>query len=427
MQISIQNFLAHCKTTILVKIDEALAELQTYAPVKERLAAFMRGGKMIRGALVRLGALFGNISVVPDDALDWAGAAMEFFQAGLLIHDDIMDRDSVRRGMPTVYWQYAEDAKHSIEHSVLNGSVNKESFVPTTASVSHETMQDVLHYGEAQGICAGDIAFFLGYYSLQHCVTALAHQDFLEQREQQGQQQGEQREQQGTDPIAFTALELCKVGLAQMLDVTHGTDFFKTEPSLETILEVYRYKTGRYTFSLPLSLGARLAGADISVCNALEDYGEQLGIVFQLKDDELGIFAPPEKLGKVSGADIRENKKTVHRKLLFDEGELPEQIKMLFGKKDLTASEIHEVQDTMRKYNIVSKVQNFMKTYIEKARNIRKSLHAACTQHIKSPYSKAPECGFSSEHNVEGSNAVVQEDCFVWLDQLERYSLLREF
>lgn len=93
--------------------------------------------------------------------------------------------------------------------------------------------------------------------------------------------------------------------------------------SLDDVLRVYRYKTGRYTFSVPLSLGALLAGADEGVRGALEEVGELLGVVFQIRDDELGLFGSEEEIGKPAGSDVREGKRTVFWVLLRErlEGE----------------------------------------------------------------------------------------------------------
>ena len=60
---------------------------------------------MIRGGLAGLGqGLFsGNV----DAEADKLGAVMELFQSALLIHDDIMDRDLLRRGKPAMHVQFA--------------------------------------------------------------------------------------------------------------------------------------------------------------------------------------------------------------------------------------------------------------------------------------------------------------------------------
>jgi len=275
------------------------------ADLAARLEKFSSGGKMIRGILVRLGyELFAPPSAKIDEVLDRAGAAMELFQAGLLIHDDIMDRDSVRRGMPTVHEQY------------------KTGFATGDSS----------HAGMSMGICAGDVAFFLGTAALSSLPAV-------------------DSEMAGRMRLAasFTAEELCLVGVAQMQDVLNGDAQGGIEPSEEDILGLYRYKTGRYTFSLPLVVGAILAGADEPGIRALDEAGEYLGLVFQLKDDELGLFADSAALGKVPGSDIKENKKTLHRRILLERASAAEKpaLEKLFGKSDLSAADIETVRDAM--------------------------------------------------------------------------------
>ncbi|MBT3272922.1 MAG: hypothetical protein HN368_07200, partial [Spirochaetales bacterium] len=104
--------------------------------VLSRIIDFAEQGKMIRGGLVCLadGLATGRVSA---DSFT-AGAAIELFQSALLVHDDIMDRDLYRRGNPSVFHQYATDARLS-------------------------SFRDPDHLGEGLGICAGDIAFFLGF------------------------------------------------------------------------------------------------------------------------------------------------------------------------------------------------------------------------------------------------------------------------
>ena len=69
-----------------------------------RIHRFALGGKLIRGSLVALGCeLFG---ATPGPSAYGAGAALELIQSFLLIHDDIMDEDRIRRGAPSVVEQY---------------------------------------------------------------------------------------------------------------------------------------------------------------------------------------------------------------------------------------------------------------------------------------------------------------------------------
>ncbi|MCL6538037.1 MAG: polyprenyl synthetase family protein [Acidothermus sp.] len=59
------------------------------------------------------------------------------------------------------------------------------------------------------------------------------------------------------------------------------------------------------------SIGARLAGAGPAQIEALETFGRELGLAFQLVDDILGIWGSPEVTGKPVGADLRARKKSL--------------------------------------------------------------------------------------------------------------------
>ena len=72
-----------------------------------------------------------------------------------------------------------------------------------------------------------------------------------------------------------------------------------------------RFKTAAYTIERPLHLGAALAGADAATIAALRAYGTDIGVAFQLRDDQLGVFGDPGVTGKPAGDDLREGKRTV--------------------------------------------------------------------------------------------------------------------
>ena len=77
------------------------------------------------------------------------------------------------------------------------------------------------------------------------------------------------------------------------------------------VLDLYRLKTARYSFSLPLVLGCLLAGGPAALRLGLASCGETIGMIFQLVDDELGLFGTEAELGKPIGSDIRQGKKTL--------------------------------------------------------------------------------------------------------------------
>jgi geranylgeranyl diphosphate synthase type I len=279
-----------------------------------RLYDFTLRGKMIRGGLVSLGcsiARGGSCAAEQRRPAIAAGAAMELFQSGLLIHDDIMDRDATRRGLKSVFFQYAE---------MSEGAGIRDSY----------------HLGEALGICAGDVAHFLAFEILGRL---------------------EIRPEVQREILILSARELAYVGVAQMQDIYAGA---AASPVLdEEVLKLYLYKTGRYTFSLPLLVGGALAGGRKEVLDNLERFGETLGVVFQIKDDEIGLFGDEAETGKPAGSDIREGKKTLfygclHRRAGREE---LERLRGIFGNPGIGMAEVQFVRELTERLGIRAEIQ----------------------------------------------------------------------
>ena len=81
--------------------------------------------------------------------------------------------------------------------------------------------------------------------------------------------------------------------------------------SIESAMQVNRFKTASYTVTRPLQLGAAAAADRPDVQAVFLDAGTDLGIAFQLRDDVLGVFGDPAVTGKPSGDDLRSGKRTV--------------------------------------------------------------------------------------------------------------------
>lgn len=79
--------------------------------------------------------------------------------------------------------------------------------------------------------------------------------------------------------------------------------------SEQQYLNMIRLKTA-VLLGFGLELGAILAGANASDRKALREFGTNIGMGFQLKDDLLDAFADPKKFGKQIGGDILANKRT---------------------------------------------------------------------------------------------------------------------
>jgi geranylgeranyl diphosphate synthase type II len=101
-----------------------------------------------------------------------------------------------------------------------------------------------------------------------------------------------------------TAIEVCE---GQQLDM----DFEEREDvSIHEYIEMIRLKTSVLLGSA-LRLGAIVAGASEKDKNAIYQFGEHVGIAFQIQDDILDLYADPDKFGKQIGGDILANKKTM--------------------------------------------------------------------------------------------------------------------
>lgn len=101
-----------------------------------------------------------------------------------------------------------------------------------------------------------------------------------------------------------TAIEVCE---GQQLDM----DFEKREHvSIPEYIEMIRLKTS-VLLGCALEMGAIVAGASQEDRSSLYEFGQQIGIAFQIQDDILDVYADPKKFGKQVGGDIISNKKTM--------------------------------------------------------------------------------------------------------------------
>jgi geranylgeranyl diphosphate synthase type I len=90
-----------------------------------------------------------------------------------------------------------------------------------------------------------------------------------------------------------------RVIYGQKLDVAP-----RVSSKAEDLTKAHDLKTGEYSFLMPLRVGALLAGANEAQMAPFTSYSLHLGRAFQAKDDLLGMFGDPIKLGKPIGADI---------------------------------------------------------------------------------------------------------------------------
>lgn len=240
-------------TRLLGLLDAKVDDAETLGRDVAHLVAALRdlctrGGKRLRAGLVVAGFRAADAGAPLEPALD-AAVAVELLQAYFLIHDDWIDDDDVRRGGPSVHAMLAERL----------GSQKR---------------------GNASAILAGDYASALALEVLSRVESKAARTDRL--------------------LAAFSQMQTDAI-LGQQLDLSgNGGD---TELA-------YKLKTGSYTVSGPLRLGALLGGAPPDALQALERYAIPTGIAFQLRDDLLDLFGNPRKTGRPRGSDLRAGKQT---------------------------------------------------------------------------------------------------------------------
>ncbi len=100
-----------------------------------------------------------------------------------------------------------------------------------------------------------------------------------------------------------TAIEVCE---GQQFDLNYENS---NDVSVEQYIEMIRLKTA-VLFGASLKIGALVGGASKKDADTLYDFGINIGLGFQLKDDLLDTFGKEEIFGKKTGGDIISNKKT---------------------------------------------------------------------------------------------------------------------
>ncbi len=106
------------------------------------------------------------------------------------------------------------------------------------------------------------------------------------------------------DLFSRTAVEVCE---GQQMDMDFES---RMEVSIEEYIEMIRLKTS-VLLGCALEFGAIVSNASKNDRELIYEFGQNLGIAFQIQDDILDLFGDPEKFGKQIGGDVISNKKTI--------------------------------------------------------------------------------------------------------------------
>tara|TARA_Y100000590_G_scaffold423468_1_gene529385 strand:- start:999 stop:2012 length:1014 start_codon:yes stop_codon:yes gene_type:complete len=257
------------------------------------------GGKRLR-ALLTLGSskLCGYAKGSRDINL---AACVELIHEATLLHDDVIDNGSIRRGKKT------------------------PNFI----------------WGNHSSILTGD-------YFLSRCFEMMVEDGNLE-------------------ILQLLSSTSAKIAQGEILQLQHKGEIDMLE---ETYFKIISSKTAAL-FSAATKVGAILANRNNKDKEALEFYGNNLGLTFQIADDTLDYSSEVNIFGKSTGKDFYEGKITLPIILLFQQlNELEKkELKNFFNKKVRTREEFSTVLKFISKYKIIPQCYKKAQHFINLARS----------------------------------------------------------
>ena len=257
------------------------------------------GGKRLR-ALLTLGSakMCGYSKGTRDINL---AACVELIHSATLMHDDVIDNGSLRRGKKTInkIWD-----NHS---SVL-----------------------------------------VGYYLLSRCFEMMVEDGNLE-------------------VLKLLSSTSSKIAQGEVLQLQHQGEVDMLE---ETYLKIISAKTAEL-FAAATKVGAILSDMKNKEKEALEFYGRNLGLTFQIADDTLDYNSELKLFGKKIGKDFYEGKITLPIILLFQKADNneKEKLKEVFLKKDRDKNDLNYTLSLIKKYDVIKACYQKAQHYINLASN----------------------------------------------------------
>jgi len=162
-----------------------------------------------------------------------------------------------------------------------------------------------------------------------------------------------------TKLFSRTAVELCE---GQQMDMN-----FETQQTVtyDEYIQMITLKTG-VMMGASLEIGALIADANEQDCANLYQFGMNLGIAFQLKDDYLDVFGKQD-FGKLHAGDIVENKKTILyiKALEAAEGQVLEELNFWYGIQTDNIDKVYAVEKLFRKLKVDYEVMKLIGEYTQ--------------------------------------------------------------
>lgn len=277
------------------------------------------GGKRMRALFAHAGwsaVAQTNAAAAEPDALWQLCAALEFFQAAALVHDDLIDNSDTRRGNPAAHRALA------------------------AAHEARRWVGDADAFGRSAAILLGDLLVAWSDDQVEEALSAHPHAAAVR---------------------ALYAQMRRDVTVGQFLDIAEESAWALVPDAdhAERALRVIHFKSARYSVEHPILLGAALAGARAAQHAALSAFARPVGVAFQLRDDVLGVFGDPAVTGKPAGDDLREGKRTVLvalTRVAVGSGARAT-LDELLGDPDLSPGQIASIQSTIRDSGALAEVE----------------------------------------------------------------------
>lgn len=294
------------------------------------LAYPKRDGKRLRPAVLMwsCGAVGGDMELsVP------AAAAVEMFHTWTLVHDDVIDRDDMRRGGPTI---------HKMGESI---AADEMGYPAQAAS----------EYGKNLAILAGDCQHGWTVSMLCECATKM----------------------NVPADVVLAVIQNLETFVVNTLLEGELMDVKFEECRIEDLTEkdiigMLWMKTGAlYEFAARAGAMIGLSSSDTShpKVEALAGFASSCGTAFQLQDDILGLTASEEKLGKPVGSDIREGKKTLPVFFAVRDGSSSDRDELLsiVGDEKATDTQVKRATEIVISAGGIEKTKQLADAHVKKA------------------------------------------------------------
>ena len=234
-----------------------------------------------------------------------AASAVEMVHNFTLVHDDIMDNDEMRHGVPTVHKKF----------------------------------------GMPIAILAGDVLFSKAFQIISESKLSPNANAHLISR------------------LAKACVDVCE---GQLLDIKMADE--KRIPTEAEYITMIGKKTAAL-FDVSCAMGAICATNKPKDISNLSDFGRNLGIAFQITDDLIGVMGDPKVTKKPVGNDLREGKKSlpILMAIKLAKGNERKTILKAFGNSKISKKDLNKAVEVIRSLGIEEKVRNQALKYAEKS------------------------------------------------------------